>query len=282
MECLAVFLLLVILIAVMMTWASQAHVGAERWSRAFLAVAVKHGGWHSSGGWFGRPTARFRYGGTTVVVDSVVGGRPKRRYLQVRINFPDATLRCEAFPRRMEPRLPFLGMTDSATGAVGFDTEYVVRGDDREQTRRFFSDGVQLQLNRLRYMLGNDNIYLAVQRGQLLAKKEFPRHGGVDQITELVQITLDLYDQAILTRSAAIHFLEQETLQPIDQCVCMVCGDELLEDVVLCRRCKTPHHRDCWMYYGACSTYGCREPEFMIPRVAPLAFDPPQPQKPVS
>ena len=66
-----------------------------------------------------------------------------------------------------------------------------------------------------------------------------------------------------------------QTLQAIDECVCMICGEELLEDIVLCRRCKTPHHRECWLYYGACSTYGCKEPHFVSPRVAQPISDPP-------
>ncbi len=282
MECAAVFLFLVILLVLMMTWANRTHSGAERWGRAFQAVSFRYGGWFSKGGWFGRPTVRFRYSGTTVVVEAGVGGRPKRRYLQVRMNFPDPTLRCEVYPRRMEPRLPYLQLADAGTNFAAFDAEYVVFGDNRDETWRFLSEGVQLQLSRLRYMLGNDNIYLSVQAGQLFIKKEFPRHGGTEHIGEVVHIALELYDQALLTRSAAIQFLDHQTLAPTERCVCLVCGDELLDDVVLCRRCKTPHHRDCWMYFGSCSMYGCREPQFVVARITPPMAGPPRPKSPAS
>jgi len=41
--------------------------------------------------------------------------------------------------------------------------------------------------------------------------------------------------------------------------VCQVCGTTMEERVVFCAKCKTPHHEECWIYNGACSTYGCRE-----------------------
>jgi len=43
--------------------------------------------------------------------------------------------------------------------------------------------------------------------------------------------------------------------------LCQVCG-ALIEDesnMFRCPRCDTPHHLDCWTYFGGCSTYGCKE-----------------------
>jgi hypothetical protein len=44
---------------------------------------------------------------------------------------------------------------------------------------------------------------------------------------------------------------------------CQVCGSAMEERVVVCARCRTPHHEECWTYNGSCSTYGCREIRFM-------------------
>jgi len=41
--------------------------------------------------------------------------------------------------------------------------------------------------------------------------------------------------------------------------VCQICGSAMDERIVYCAKCRTPHHEECWMYNGACSTYGCRE-----------------------
>ena len=40
--------------------------------------------------------------------------------------------------------------------------------------------------------------------------------------------------------------------------VCQVCGTEMTE-AVLCARCRTPHHKECWEYMGRCSTFACGE-----------------------
>jgi hypothetical protein len=44
--------------------------------------------------------------------------------------------------------------------------------------------------------------------------------------------------------------------------ICQVCGSGLTEDVVLCVRCRTPHHRECWEWTGECSTFACHETRF--------------------
>ena len=39
--------------------------------------------------------------------------------------------------------------------------------------------------------------------------------------------------------------------------VCQICGDAMEGDTLLCPECRTPHHRECWAYFGGCSTFGC-------------------------
>lgn len=43
---------------------------------------------------------------------------------------------------------------------------------------------------------------------------------------------------------------------------CQVCGEKMVDRVVYCGKCRTPHHEECWSYIGTCSTYGCREIRF--------------------
>jgi hypothetical protein len=38
---------------------------------------------------------------------------------------------------------------------------------------------------------------------------------------------------------------------------CPVCGQRLSEPLARCDRCSTPHHQDCWKYFGGCSIYAC-------------------------
>lgn len=40
--------------------------------------------------------------------------------------------------------------------------------------------------------------------------------------------------------------------------LCQVCGEVRPEEpLVVCTRCSTLHHLDCWVFTGHCSTYGC-------------------------
>lgn len=38
---------------------------------------------------------------------------------------------------------------------------------------------------------------------------------------------------------------------------CLVCGEGLRRDPVVCKRCHTPHHAECWDYAGGCVTFAC-------------------------
>ena len=47
---------------------------------------------------------------------------------------------------------------------------------------------------------------------------------------------------------------------------CQICGHDMAEAVVVCRRCRTKHHEQCWKYYRSCSTFGCGEKRFSTSR----------------
>lgn len=38
---------------------------------------------------------------------------------------------------------------------------------------------------------------------------------------------------------------------------CPVCGGTLADRVVWCRRCATPHHRECWRFNRGCAAFAC-------------------------
>jgi hypothetical protein len=44
---------------------------------------------------------------------------------------------------------------------------------------------------------------------------------------------------------------------------CQVCGTEMRDRIVLCARCRTPHHEECWLYLGECSTFACKERRYV-------------------
>lgn len=66
--------------------------------------------------------------------------------------------------------------------------------------------------------------------------------------------------------------------------VCQVCGDSIVEsELIYCKNCSTPHHKDCWAYTRICSTYGCgstmavtskSDCSLTVPASIPVASDP--------
>jgi hypothetical protein len=91
-----------------------------------------------------------------------------------------------------------------------------------------------------------------------------------DQLIRFVQLALELRMLALSTQTAGIEFEDDANAQPVESSTCQICGDQIGDDMVICRRCKTPHHRDCWHYFGRCSTYGCGESRFYLPQTAPV------------
>jgi hypothetical protein len=56
--------------------------------------------------------------------------------------------------------------------------------------------------------------------------------------------------------SAGVSFLGEVVVA--DQGRCPVCCQPFVPPVVHCPKCRTPHHPDCWAYWGRCAIFGCR------------------------
>ncbi len=60
-----------------------------------------------------------------------------------------------------------------------------------------------------------------------------------------------------------LSVLARPTPAALSESLCQVCGSTMGQPpVVYCRRCRTPHHEECWVYAGRCSTFACQEREF--------------------
>lgn len=257
------FVVLVVIVTAIVAVAAAAQSRADRWNRGYQAVAQRFGGTCLPAGWFGRPSVRLRYGATHALLNTYKMGATQ--YTQIVINWPDPKFRCEIYP---SPQVPSARADDvSTTSMQEFLRRNVVNGPDPEANRGFLSDGVRWQIERLRQFHTADEVYVSVYRGRLLVRKRaqlrrFP------ELEEFTQLALELYDQAMLTRSTGIEFVQGDVAHVIKDAVCRVCGDEIVTDMVFCRRCKTPHHLECWQYYGACAVYGCQETRWIAPRTA--------------
>lgn len=51
----------------------------------------------------------------------------------------------------------------------------------------------------------------------------------------------------------------------ISEKICPFCQSEISQNdnVVVCKKCNIPHHRDCWIDNNGCATYGCGSKEYL-------------------
>ena len=267
MECFLVFVVLVIAVTAVVTLAAAAQSRADSWNRSYQKLAKRFGGNCLSAGWFGRPSVRFRYGQTPVLLNTYKSAG--NGFTQLFINWPDPNFQCEIYPDPNAPRNLALqtaeGEFDSSWEQ--FRRRYVLRANSDEEMRSLLSDGVQWQIERLRQLALDSELYVAVRRGRILVRKRalLVRY---EELEEFAQLALELYDQAMLTRMTGIDFVDSEVAQIISEATCQVCGEQIITDMIFCRRCRTPHHHECWQYYGACAVYGCQETRWFAPRTA--------------
>jgi hypothetical protein len=95
---------------------------------------------------------------------------------------------------------------------------------------------------------------LAVRVGALL---EDP-----DRIVDLAKRAARLLE--LMTEVGAGSDIHWEQAETTDAGLCQVCGAALLERVVHCASCRTPHHEECWRWTGECSTFACRETRYLV------------------
>lgn len=255
MEGLLVIIALVFVVIGFISSVSQ----RRRLNQTYSRLAEHYGGTFDAAGLFARPQLYFEHADAQVKIDIYsTGGKNPTYYTQAHFRGLHPTTRCEVYPERMWSRIgKLIGMTDIVIGSPKFDDEYVVKGDDPAQISALLTPAVQQQIDQLRRLLGNDNIYVSFNANKLLVKKlSYIR--DYSTLLKFTQLAAALYDLTASLPEGVLTIVKQT--EPMEaEAICQICGDAITHQRVLCRRCKTPHHLDCWEYYGACSTYGCLE-----------------------
>jgi hypothetical protein len=253
--------------------AAQAGSRAGGWNQAFEHAARRFHGRLTPGGWFNEPSAWIQHGDAAgrLTVNKLPrsGGE---RCLQMTIQQRDFRSKCEIFYYQTRPE-----MAPQVRGlaAVEFDweefrTRWHVMASDGDEVRHVLSDGVRLAIDQLWRQPTPGEITFSLSPGWLVVRKVWSTPRGVD-LEEFIERVCALHDQLNLAAAAGIEFIAGNEAQILDAARCGVCGDNLASEIVVCRRCNTPHHRDCWDYGGVCATYGCGSRECFYPGVAPLA-----------
>jgi hypothetical protein len=267
--------LVVLIVAILVTvyFSVRAQSRMDVWNQAFAWVSRRFGGQLSMGGWFHQPQLRLLYGETFVRLTTyLAGGRSRVRMVELIAQFPGEHLRLEVFPRSADTSLLSVaaGLVPVLLAGDDFASAWTILASDEREARQLLTPQVRYHLQQLRRTPEWSDVSLSIRPGWLVVRRKWVSVRPVDLET-FVELALGLVDQVLLTRTTGINFLEESQVKVIDDARCLVCGEGLMTDLVYCRRCKTPHHRECWEYSGGCSTYGCRETQFLAPQRFPTA-----------
>jgi hypothetical protein len=271
MECLLVFIALVVGFFIMLGTGGRRSSQSNRLLAVHRRLAQRFAGSCRRPGWLSNPTTEFNYRSVRVVVratssaENLVGRGPAT---QLVIPWPNIGFTCEIrFPRSDLGTPRFNGLRDLQRGPDQLIRYYTVGSDDHAAAQEALNAVVALQIEKLRRTPVPGRLCVQLQPASLTITKSQAMY-QYEQLSQFVDESLVLYDQIMLTRSHGVEFVEEQSAQILDSVVCRVCGEEIQDDLVFCRRCKTPHHRECWQYNGVCSVFACGESQFQSPTVA--------------
>lgn len=287
----AVLLLAGLFVITVVTTIFLFGVYTSRINGAFRSLATRYRGELRPGGWLSRPRVAFEFHGRTAAITTCRAGvQDAAEEIEFSIRFPNIPLWCEVSPTGSFRRLgTLLGIADVPIGDPQFDERYAILGDDRALIRQVLCAGVRDRIEQLR-CVGSNHIFVSIHFGQLVIRKRGVIRDPA-RLQEFTQLCLLLYEAAIsslppsdrgLPDSNGIEFVPSAaqavgkakvaevdatrsyllTMSQGQAATCQVCGELIVERIVLCRSCNTPHHQDCWEYSGACSTYGCGQTRY--------------------
>ena len=173
--------------------------------------------------------------------------------------------RLEVFPQRRPDNGASSSPADLRIGDDEFDARYVIKSNDERFAKDYLDGAARQTMEDLRNLLGNDRLLVSMNSSRLMVRKESVI-AGADDLAVFADLAGRLLDRIELfwQRASGIEIIDEpaSTLDGTSP-TCQICGSEIPSEVrVNCRRCNTPHHKDCWEFNGQCSTYACGEKRF--------------------
>lgn len=262
MECLVVGVIVLTVFSLLAGVGTNATLNR---SGGFQELAKRYKGIFVGGGLLGQPQVKIRYGESLAVI------RPTKyrgmRFIQVRLGWPDSRIALEILPVAQLRQASFRRASELTLGDPQFDQQFLVKATDPAEAKLLLSEGVRWQAGRLAFAFDRGDLSIVWKGGGLIVEKRLSSRKAAD-LEQLVRMVFELYDQAMLTRCVGIEFVDAMEAVIVEEPICQVCSEAITVDMVFCRRCLTPHHHDCWLYTGCCSTYGCQETEYAVPTLA--------------
>lgn len=239
--------------------------------RAYRTLANRYRGRYEHRGLVDPPTVSFSHNGSSVRVGlaPVISGQPSSPRTRVVTRFgAGIPLRFELFPvQRPSPKQVPRGTRLVRLGDPVFDRHYVVRANDPEIARELLNQpAARGAIEGLRKLAPPGGILISINPERMLVQVDRNLGQSVPALDSAVRESLVLHDLIRLNvaerMAEGIAIVDEPASNVVESgpSVCKVCNDLIgpNEAKVICATCRTPHHRDCWTFVGACSIYGCQ------------------------
>ena len=147
------------------------------------------------------------------------------------------------------------------TGDADFDRVFYVLAADPSMANQLLTDAVKwkmleindLQKSQAKFDLSNGKLNVSTRQW----------FGSGQTLLDFVQGSLELFDQLMLHKADGLEFTGQNQAAVMEDFRCPICSDDVMHEMVVCRRCKTPHCAECWEYNGKCATFACMEERYV-------------------
>jgi hypothetical protein len=243
------------LIAVGIGWS----IAAGRRARLvfFEATARRLKGRHLPSGFMTNDRIEFPIAGQTAVAEFFPAGEDNQGRTRLIVPLPGTspgTLHIvpDGFSQSF---LKMFGAQDLEIGDREFDAWYVVKANPESFAARIFSpDRRQRVIAAVKLLkhLNTPTIDVTRDHIRIVVREELKTEGNVVLLAKTAQEFLEF-----LRTGPADSGIELGEVRTTRDSTCLVCGTALVDLVVRCATCKTPHHSECWNYVGQCSMYAC-------------------------
>ena len=141
------------------------------------------------------------------------------------------------------------GPPDLTLGDPAFDAAYMVQGAPEDRIRAFLDPERRALLLRGRLAFDAGPLGLLVSTPEGLIDQPGALEAFARRAIELRRaLAAPPKDDGVRVTSLTLRAGQ-----------CPICDHPLGATPRRCGACATPHHPECWTYFGGCSTYACRE-----------------------
>lgn len=148
------------------------------------------------------------------------------------------------------------GAQDIQTGDPEFDRRFVVQGSPEPWVRRVLDAETRRHLAGIAEM-GGGNRMAGLEAGPSGVLITRYMNLSLDQILldAFIGKSIEVFRRLRTPVPEEIQVFTTEEL--VARGECPLCGRPLGASPRRCERCSTPHHAECWEYFGGCATSGC-------------------------